>query len=91
MNIRKRSTTIQTGNVQTSSTVTTWSARSFSPEKVAVATMEIPWNLVKDRFPIKPEAVIFVQNMELDTLKTQEKSAPPVDVVVGLGGGSSTT
>lgn len=60
-----------------------------SGERVAVATMEIPWDLVRDRFPVKPETVVFVQNMELDTLKTQEKSVPPVDVVVGLGGGSS--
>jgi len=60
-----------------------------SGDTVAVATMEIPWNLVKDRFPVKPETVVFVQNMELETLKTQEKNVPPVSVVVGLGGGSS--
>jgi glycerol-1-phosphate dehydrogenase [NAD(P)+] len=58
-------------------------------ERFAVATMEIPWNLVKDAFPARPEAVVFVRDMELDTLQSLEKTVPPVDMVVGIGGGSS--
>jgi glycerol-1-phosphate dehydrogenase [NAD(P)+] len=58
-------------------------------ERLAVATMEIPWNLVKGKLPVKPEAVVFVQDMELRTLESLEKAVPPVDVVAGIGGGSS--
>lgn len=58
-------------------------------ERFAVATMEIPWNLVKDILPAKPEAVVFVQDMELRTLESLERAVPPVDVVAGIGGGSS--
>jgi len=58
-------------------------------EKFAVATMEIPWNLAKDALPARPEAVVFVRDMELHTLENQEKTVPPVDMVTGIGGGSS--
>jgi len=58
-------------------------------ERLAVATMEIPWNLVKDRLPTKPEAVVFARDMELCTLEGLERAVPPVDVVAGIGGGSS--
>lgn len=58
-------------------------------ERFAVATMEMPWNLVKDALPAKPEAVVFVQDMELRTLQSLERTVPPVDIVVGIGGGSS--
>jgi len=58
-------------------------------EKFAVATMEIPWNLTKDALPARPDAVVFVRDMELYTLEAQEKTVPPVDMVAGIGGGSS--
>lgn len=58
-------------------------------ERLAVATMEIPWNLVKDKLPTKPEAVVFARDMELRTLEGLERAVPPVDVVAGIGGGSS--
>ena len=58
-------------------------------ERFVVATMEIPWNLVKDALPVKPETVVFVRDMELRTLKSLEETVPPVDMVVGIGGGSS--
>lgn len=58
-------------------------------ERFAVATMEIPWNLVKDMLPVKPEAVVVVRDMELRTLESLERAVPPVDVVAGIGGGSS--
>lgn len=58
-------------------------------ERFAVATMEILWNLVKDLLPAKPEAVVFVRDMELRTLESLERAIPPVDVVAGIGGGSS--
>jgi glycerol-1-phosphate dehydrogenase [NAD(P)+] len=58
-------------------------------ERLAVATMEIPWNLVKDMLPSKPEAIVFARDMELQTLEGMERAVPSVDVVVGIGGGSS--
>jgi len=58
-------------------------------ERLAIATMEIPWDLVKDKLPMKPEAVVFARDMELRTLEAMERDVPPVDVVAGIGGGSS--
>ncbi len=58
-------------------------------EKYAVATMEIPWNLVRDKLIKKPEKVVFVPNMHKETVEELEKSLPQIDLVIGIGGGSS--
>jgi len=58
-------------------------------EKYAVSTMEIPWELVKDKISTPPEKVVFVKNMYLDTMENLEKEIPPIDLVLGIGGGSS--
>jgi len=58
-------------------------------ERFAIVTMEIPWNLVKEAVPAKPEAIVFVRDMQLETLENVEKTVPPVDMVAGIGGGSS--
>lgn len=58
-------------------------------EKYAVATMEIPWNLVRDKLIKKPEKVVFVPNMHKETVEELEKSVPGIDLVIGIGGGSS--
>ena len=58
-------------------------------EKYAVATMEIPWNLVKDKLTRQPKKVVFVPNMHQETVEKLETSVPQVDLVIGIGGGSS--
>lgn len=58
-------------------------------EKHAVSTMEIPWELVKDKISTPPEKVVFVENMYLDAMENLEKKIPPIDLVSGIGGGSS--
>ena len=58
-------------------------------EKYAVATMEIPWNLVRDKLNKKPEKIIFVSDMHKETVEKLEKSVPQIDLVIGIGGGSS--
>ncbi len=57
--------------------------------KYVVATMEIPWNLVKEDVVAPPRKVIFVRDMSLETLKAIEREVPEIDFVIGLGGGSS--
>ncbi len=58
-------------------------------EEYAVITMEIPWGLVKDKVARPPKHVAFVENMRFETLKALERAVPPVDLVLGIGGGSS--
>ncbi len=58
-------------------------------EKYAVATMEIPWNLVRNKLVKQPEKIVFVPNMHKETAEELEKSVPQVDLVIGIGGGSS--
>lgn len=58
-------------------------------EKYVVATMEIPWNLVKDKLIKQPEKVVFVPNMHKETVEKIEASVPQVSLVIGIGGGSS--
>lgn len=57
--------------------------------KYAVATMEIPWNLVKEDVVTVPQKVVFVASMDSETVESLEKEIPPVEFVIGLGGGSS--
>ena len=57
--------------------------------RYALATMEIPWNLVKEDITTPPEKIIFVPNMALETVQKIEKNIPAIDFVIGLGGGSS--
>lgn len=58
-------------------------------EEYAVITMEIPWDLVKDKVTRPPKHVAFVRNMDFETLSALENNVPPVDLVLGIGGGSS--
>lgn len=58
-------------------------------EKYAVATMEIPWNLVRDKLVKQPEKVVFVPNIHKETVEKVERSIPQIDLVLGIGGGSS--
>ncbi len=58
-------------------------------EEYAVVTMEIPWDLVKDKVTRVPKHVAFVRDMGFETLKALQQEMPPVDLVLGIGGGSS--
>ncbi|MEQ9379302.1 MAG: iron-containing alcohol dehydrogenase [Pirellulales bacterium] len=57
--------------------------------RFVVATMEIPWQVTKDRLDAKPEAVLLVESMEIDVIERQIAAAPECDCVVGIGGGQA--
>lgn len=59
------------------------------PGRVAVLTMEEPWNLVRAALPWEPDSLCMPADMELSTLEALERDLPECDVVVGVGGGSS--
>ena len=54
-----------------------------------VTTMEVPWNLVKDRMGGTPLKCVFVETMERSKLEELRKTLPQSDAVVGIGGGAS--
>lgn len=54
-----------------------------------VATMEVPWNLVKDRIGGTPLKCVFVETMERLKLEELRKTLPKSNTVVGIGGGAS--
>jgi glycerol-1-phosphate dehydrogenase [NAD(P)+] len=53
----------------------------------AVMTMDVPWNLVKDRIGGKPASITMIAGLEHDYLEQLVKHIPKVDAVVGIGGG----
>jgi glycerol-1-phosphate dehydrogenase [NAD(P)+] len=53
----------------------------------AVMTMDVPWNLVKDRIGGKPASVTMITGLEHDYLDRLVKEIPKVDTIVGVGGG----
>ena len=57
--------------------------------RVAVATMEIPWQVVKDRIGVAPTHLIMVRDMERAYVEQMERETPPVDSVVTVGGGQA--
>lgn len=56
--------------------------------RVAVATMEIPWETFQRRVSWSPDILHMVTDMDEATLEAVERDLPPCDIVVGLGGGS---
>ena len=56
----------------------------------SVLTMEVPWNLVKDRIGGKPKSVVNITGLEHDYLDNLVEKSPHVDTVVGIGGGVAT-
>nr|MBC7245940.1 iron-containing alcohol dehydrogenase [Chloroflexota bacterium] len=54
-----------------------------------VVTMEEPWQLAAKHMPQPPEAVLFVRDMEWDTVEAAERALPTVQRIVGIGGGSA--
>jgi glycerol dehydrogenase-like iron-containing ADH family enzyme len=59
-------------------------------EKYAIVTMEVPFNLMRDKLRKKPDTVVFVPDTHKHTIDKIEKSIPDdIEMVIGLGGGSS--
>ncbi len=54
-----------------------------------VTTMEVPWRVAEPRLQPRPTAVLFVENMEIETLERQLAAAPAVDTVLAIGGGQA--
>jgi len=55
---------------------------------VFVATMEIPWQLFQQSVSWTPAHVHMVGDMDIATLENLEATLPPVDTIIGIGGGS---
>jgi len=52
-----------------------------------VASMEIPWNIIKNDLGKSPEKVIDVTSVEKQWIEDQIKELPEFDTIVGIGGG----
>ena len=59
-------------------------------KKFAVISMEIPWKFIEGRFKQKPEAVVYVDDLDWYALEAMEHSLPEINVVIGAGGGMAT-
>lgn len=57
--------------------------------RFVVATMEIPWNVTRQRLGGNPVAVIMVESMEVSVIERQLAQMPECDTVVGIGGGQA--
>lgn len=57
--------------------------------KYGVLTMEIPWDLVKDRIGGKPVVVEMVKDLSRSYLDAMVSKLPEVETIVGIGGGVS--
>ena len=55
--------------------------------KFIVLTMDIPWQVTREKMGGHPEAVIMVETMEESWLEQTCNTIPPCDTVVGIGGG----
>ena len=52
-----------------------------------VATMDIPWKILKNKLGKSPESIIFVESVEKKWIDDQIKKLPEFDCVIGIGGG----
>ena len=55
--------------------------------KFVVSTMEIPWEIIKNKLGKSPEKVIMVTSVEKQWIEDQIKELPEFDTIVGIGGG----
>jgi len=55
--------------------------------RFVVMTMDVPWDLVKDRIGGKPLKVVMTEGLENEYLDRLVRELPQVDTVVGIGGG----
>lgn len=54
-----------------------------------VTTMEIPWNLTRERLGGTPEKIFLCESMEIDHIERQLAEVPPCDTIVAIGGGQA--
>ena len=52
--------------------------------RFVVATMEVPWRIVKSELGADPEDVIYIESVDRDVLDQQLRLLPKVDSVVGI-------
>lgn len=52
-----------------------------------VATMEIPWNIIKKSIGKSPTHIINVTSVEMNWINQEIKKIPEFDTIVGIGGG----
>ena len=57
--------------------------------RFVVATMDIPWQLVKERLGATPAAVLLVESMEREVLDKQLATMPDCETVLAVGGGQA--
>lgn len=57
--------------------------------KHVVLTMDIPWEVTKDKIGGVPEKVIMVESIEQDWLDQQITNLPQCDTIIGIGGGQA--
>jgi len=57
--------------------------------KFVVTTMEIPWQVSRDRLGKSAEKVIMIESVEEAWLNEQVKTLPSCDAVLGIGGGQA--
>jgi len=57
--------------------------------RFVVTTMEIPWQLSKDKLGGNPEKVIMIESMEESWLDEMVATVPDCNAVVGIGGGQA--
>ena len=57
--------------------------------RFVVTTMEVPWQLTRERLGGTPAAVLMVESLELEAIDRLVESAPQCDTVVAVGGGSA--
>ena len=55
--------------------------------KFIVSSMEIPWEIIKNKLGKSPEKVVNVKSVELSWIENQIKDLPDFDTIVGIGGG----
>ena len=59
-------------------------------DNFVVITMKEPWDVVSQRFNVKPKTIIFVEELDWYRLEAMERALPEVNAVVALGGGTAT-
>lgn len=57
--------------------------------RFVVTTMAVPWEKAERRLGGRPEAVLYVESMEVEVLDRQVAAAPPCETVVAIGGGQA--
>lgn len=57
--------------------------------RFVAATMEIPWNLVRNRLGAVPAAVLMTESMEESWFDAQAAAAPECDTILAVGGGQA--